>query len=209
MFGFSHSSARAVSESEVHRHCPAELADEFSALDPGSPEVECLEFLYALTRLFKPSLVLETGTGIGWSTYALASALERNRLGSLHTVELDAGASQSAADRVRSLDKVLLSRTTFHVQDSLSFLAAWPGPPFDFALFDSLISLRFKEFQLMQDRQLLAPKAICVFHDTSRLRGVTMHDFDPDVIAALDQASLGQQWLESELSRGLRLIRLP
>lgn len=209
MLGLSFDQAPGVPESALHPHCSEERADEFSALDPGSPEVENLEFLHVLVRLFKPSLVLETGTGSGWSTFAIALALKRNDRGSIQTVELDASTAESARNHVGSLDPGLLNRVSFNIRDSLDFIDEWAGPPFDFAFFDSLIPIRHREFELAYSKGKLAPKALCVFHDTSRLRGMTMNDFDAAVLAALDRASSGRQWLECELSRGIRLLRLP
>ena len=195
-------------ESEVHPHAAVERADEFSAFDTGGPELEFLEVLHCLVRAFKPKLVLETGTGKGLSTIALSGALQRNGSGHLWTLENNAGAMQQAQSSLRSLEIDLTSFVSFVATDSLAYIEALQGGPFDFVFYDSLISLRHREFHLMLERSLLSDQALCIFHDTSRNRGSTMHDYSQDTIDALDEASYGHQWLECNLSRGLRLIKL-
>jgi predicted O-methyltransferase YrrM len=195
-------------EAARHPHVPEERASEFSTIDAGSPEVECLDFLFALVRLFKPGLLLETGTGSGMSTIALAAAIRANGAGHLHTVDLDDGCLARAKANITTFEPDLLQHVSFEHGDSCAFASSWPGPPFDFAFFDSLIPLRLLEFGSLHSRGMLSPRAVCVFHDTSRLRGQTMHDYSQEVIDALDRASEGRQWLEWDLSRGLRLIKL-
>lgn len=47
----------------------------------------CYELLYFLTRLHRPSTVLETGVAAGWSTLAILSAIDKNGHGFLHSSE--------------------------------------------------------------------------------------------------------------------------
>lgn len=194
-------------ESEIHPHVSAERAEEFHAFDPGGPELEFLELLHALVRAFKPRFLLETGTGRGLSTIALAAALRSNGSGHLWTVENNPGSTEGAKEAVRSVAAELESYVSFVTADSMAYLSGL-SRPFDFVFFDSLISLRHREFQLMLERSLLASRALCVFHDMSRNRGETMHDYSRETIDALDRAGYGRQWLECDLSRGLRLIKL-
>jgi predicted O-methyltransferase YrrM len=51
--------------------------------------IEVLDFLYTLVRLTKPERVLETGTWLGRSATAIASALRANGIGYLVTIELN------------------------------------------------------------------------------------------------------------------------
>jgi len=199
---------RVIAESDVHRHTGSERAELFHAVNGGSAELEVLEFLYSLVFLFKPGLILETGTGCGLATLAIASAVARNGFGALHTVEVDAGCSAGARAFMGTARPEAQRLTQFHVEKSLDFINRWDGDSFDFVFFDSLLSLRYQEFDAMQRRRLLAPKAVCVFHDTSRTRGETMHDYNPDMIAALDEASRGRQWIENDLSRGVRVLKM-
>lgn len=195
-------------ESSLHAHCPEERAHLFHAYTGGAGEHEVLEFLHALVFLFKPHNVLETGTGAGFATYAMADAILRNGFGRLHTVDIDPAWTDRSRDLVRFHNAMLLEHVTFHSAPSLEWIASYSGPPFDFVFYDSLIAFRHLEYEALLERGLLTAKAVCVFHDTSRLRGQTMHDFNPDMISALDRYSEGKQWLESDLSRGLRMIKL-
>lgn len=199
----------AVREDDIHAHAPEERAELFSAVDGGSAEIETLNLLNALVFSSKPRLVLETGTGNGYTTLAIATALEANGLGHLHTVECDAGVSQSARNLLERLAPSAARRASFHLGDSRELCATWGGEPFEFALFDSLVAFRHVEFRALKAREALAPGALCAFHDTSRRRGETMHDFNPEMIAALDEESRGGEWLEFPLARGLRLLRFP
>ena len=203
------SAVGAVPESSLHAHCPEERAELFSAVEPGAAELETLNLLNALALSSKPALVLETGTGSGLTTLALAIALAQNGTGHLHTVELDPGVSVSARERLERLVPGVSRWVTFHVGDSRELCGSWAGLPFDFAFFDSLVSFRHLEYRALLRRGALAPGALCAFHDTSRLRGRTMPDFCPEMVAALDEESAGSEWLEMPLSRGLRLLRVP
>lgn len=54
----------------------------------GMPiELEAAELLYALVRYAKPRVVVESGTGSGRSTQAIALALQANGNGVVHTFE--------------------------------------------------------------------------------------------------------------------------
>lgn len=55
--------------------------------DDMAVEVECAEFLYALVRLLKPGLVLESGSGRGLASVHIAAALRDNGYGLLLTYE--------------------------------------------------------------------------------------------------------------------------
>ena len=55
---------------------------------PGSSFPEVGLALYALTRLIRPAMVVETGTFIGYSTMCIAQALEEMGVGHIHTFDL-------------------------------------------------------------------------------------------------------------------------
>ena len=61
----------------------------WSSFDAVTPNVETIEFLYALTRLVKPTNVLETRTWLGLSACAIGRALVENGLGHLTALERD------------------------------------------------------------------------------------------------------------------------
>ena len=73
----------SLCERDLHPHAPGEKSELFHSLNGGFAELEVLEFLYALVFLFKPSNLLETGTGHGFGTLALAKGVSRNGFGKL------------------------------------------------------------------------------------------------------------------------------
>lgn len=52
-------------------------------------ELEVAEFLWALVRALKPAIVVESGTGEGYATYALAAGCEANGRGIVYSYEPD------------------------------------------------------------------------------------------------------------------------
>lgn len=202
MFGPAHV------ESSIHPHSPAERAHLFRSFDGGSTELEVLNFLNALVILLKPENVLETGCGQGFGTIALAAGLADNGLGTLQSVEFDPATVHRALAHLEQYDPKLLSIVKIHPGQSMDFLRAWEGPPFDFAFFDSDLQVRHLEFELLRSKGKLTEHATCLFHDTSRHRGEYFHDYNPAMIAALDKAAAPHQRFESNYSRGIRMIRL-
>ena len=197
----------AQAESAVHPHVASERAQLYRSFSGEAAELETLTFLNALVGIFKPVHVLETGTGCGYATVALAAALASNGFGSLDSVDTDPGALDRAKCITGSVGQKLTEHVAWHCRPSLDFIADYGGSPFDFCFFDSLIALRHKEFEALLERNLLTQGALCVWHDASRSRKETADD-NSEMIAALDRHSTGRQWLEVPFSRGLRLIRL-
>jgi predicted O-methyltransferase YrrM len=153
-------------EADCHPHAPEERAQEFRCADGGSTEFEYLNLLHALILATKPGLVLETGTFHGLGTLAIAAALAGNGRGKLISVDID------SCDSARTLvDQFELGeQVDFHRGDSAQFCATWVGSPFEFAFFDSDMSTRHRECELLRSRRKLAPGALAVFHDASPLR---------------------------------------
>jgi glycosyltransferase involved in cell wall biosynthesis/protein-L-isoaspartate O-methyltransferase len=132
----------------------------WSMFDGFTAEIEVLDFLYTLVRLTKPQRVLETGTWLGRSAIAIASALRDNGIGHLVTIESNGEAAEVA---VRNIDDARLTTfVTLRVADSL---AVELSETYELALFDSDISIRATEFCRFYDR--LKPGAIVLFHDTA------------------------------------------
>jgi glycosyltransferase involved in cell wall biosynthesis len=132
----------------------------WSMFDGYTAEIEVLDFLYTLVRLTKPQRVLETGTWLGRSAIAIASALRDNGIGHLVTIELNREAAKVAA---RNIDNEGLTPfATLHVANSLAIELS---ETYELALFDSDISLRTAEFSRFYDQ--LEPGAIILFHDTA------------------------------------------
>ena len=68
-----------------------------------APTLEDCEFLYALVRVTKPGLVVETGTGLGVSATFIATALADNKLGELFTFEPNLEYAAQARESLRGL----------------------------------------------------------------------------------------------------------
>jgi Glycosyl transferase family 2/Methyltransferase domain len=149
---------------------PAQL---WSMFDGYTAEVEVLDFLFALVRLVKPEHIIETGTWIGLSASAMAMALEANGFGRLTTLEVNPEAFEKAAQTFK--EHAVESRVQAHLVSSLDYV---PEGKFDFAIFDSELELREKEFHRF--RPWLTDGAIVVFHDTAKHHGVV-----GDCVAAL------------------------
>ena len=132
----------------------------WSMFDGFTAEVEVLDFLYTLVRLTKPQRVLETGTWLGRSAIAIASALRDNGIGHLVTIELNGEAAEVAARNID--DAGLTTFVTLRVADSLAIELS---ETYELALFDSDIPIRPAEFCRFYDR--LKPGAIVLFHDTA------------------------------------------
>ncbi len=124
----------------------------------------------ALVRAMQPDLVVETGTGLGFTSRAVGEALHRNGHGHLVSLEVDAERHASAMNRVGSL----LASSGGPVELLLMSSLDWEplGRTIDFAWFDSLYELRAREFCRFRDLGALAQGSIVGFHDwTSGLRG--------------------------------------
>ena len=55
---------------------------------PASVYPEIGRFLYSFVRCYRPKLVLETGSYVGYSSLCIAQALEENKIGYLHSFDL-------------------------------------------------------------------------------------------------------------------------
>lgn len=128
------------------------------APDSDSAECEVAELVAGLVRALQPDFVLETGTAWGWTTRAIAGALEANGHGRLVSLDVDETRLQAAAN--------LLHDTTADVSLVLeSSLDYTPPCPIDFAWLDSLFELRAAEFRRYRDLGALRPGAVVAFHD--------------------------------------------
>ena len=142
---------------------------QWSMLDGNTAEVETLEFLYAVVRLHKPSLIVETGTWHGHSAVALGKALRQNGFGRVITFEIDQEISEIAQRLVKA--EGLCDFIELRNQSSLQATIA---DPIDMLLLDSELHLRVHEFERL--RPQLRPGAIVIFHDTSTLHRIVRED---------------------------------
>jgi len=90
----------AVEEAQADRRLFTHLAREHSRAGRSSYiEIDAPLELYAIARLLRPEHVLEVGVSSGVSSAYLLAALERNRRGILHSVDLPSSPSRSANGR--------------------------------------------------------------------------------------------------------------
>ena len=129
----------------------------WSMFDGYTAEVEVLDFLYAFVRMIKPARVLETGTWFGRSAMAIASALRDNGFGHLLTIEQSNEVAEVALKNIQQEN--LAEFISLRVGNSLGIEVGQES--YDFAFFDSDVSVRAAEFQKFYDR--LQPGAIVVF----------------------------------------------
>ena len=73
--------------SEVTDYCAEELR-RYSLLLPGLINPNYGPVLYAVTRILRPEIVVETGVGSGVSSMFFLTAMERNGTGRLHSIDL-------------------------------------------------------------------------------------------------------------------------
>jgi predicted O-methyltransferase YrrM len=142
------------------RDKPARL---WSMFDAFTAEIEVLDFLYALCRMLKPHRILETGTWVGRSSVAFASALRDNGFGHIDTLEVNPEAADAAARTIEAAG--LASFVSIHVVNSLEFVTL---DRYEMAMFDSDIPVRAAEFRRFYDRFDVG--SVILFHDTAEHR---------------------------------------
>ena len=198
-------------ESALHAHCEEEKAHLFHGFDSNGTEIESLDLLRSFIRLFKPSLVLETGTWNADGTVALGTALKENGFGKLISLEIDCQKAEKAKGKIQQLG--LSEYVEVINQSSLDFIENLDTTKhkFDFAFFDSLTSLRPIEFKKLYDRGALTD--LIAFHDTSRLRektDIVKGEPQDEFVRHLDEIELKycRGGIEFSLSRGLRIMQL-
>jgi hypothetical protein len=142
---------------------PDKIAGQSSQLgsmfDGYAAEAEVIDFLYALVRMIKPEHALETGTWLGRSAIAIGSALRDNGFGYLTSLEADPEVARCAIAEIETAD--LHHWVKVVTNQSLNFQ---PEKELQFALFDSPIDIRAKEFRHFYGK--LAAGASVVFPDT-------------------------------------------
>lgn len=171
--------------------------------DADSTEVEVSDMVWGLVRCLQPRVCIETGSGWGQTTLAIAKALRQNGHGRLITLETE----PRRVDYVR----VLVDGYPVKVlgQESLTWQPAadiYPGT-IDFAWFDSLYRLRVPEF--LAFRPWLAPGAVVCFHDTAPRHGHWEMPSGRDLRSEIE-AEIGDQLIAMHLPtpRGVTVAQL-
>lgn len=194
-------------ESKLHPHVPRERAHLFHSWHDGTTEREYLALLQALICVLKPASILETGTYYGVGTLAIARAIKTNGFGRLVSVDNKPECIREGRSMVHQ--EGVANVVDFAESDSIEFLKI-TNRKFDFAFFDTLLSMRCKEFSTCMERGLLEPRTVVAFHDTSRLR--TNRNSEPDEETKIfwkDFLALpGIQFIEFPLSRGLIVAQI-
>lgn len=199
-----------TAEGQIHLHAREERAHLFHSVDSRSTELEVLNFINALVCLFKPETALETRTFLGFGTCAISAGLKSNGRGHAFSLEIDAVHVQWAREHLRQFDRSLEKMVTFINEPSLKFINEYQGKPFDFVFIDTELEIRMTELSLLRKRELLAPGAVCIIHDTSSYRppetgGGGADDFrDRHMLLALEEQF---EILQFPYSRGFHLFR--
>ena len=205
-------------ETAVHVHSEEERGDRYLALDSLAVELEVAHYLHALVFLYKPEVLLETGSGVGIATAAICSAMALNgrvtKPGHLSSIERAEHNIENAKNFVPDAFSPFVD---FFCQDSMEFIQGYDGKPFDFVLLDTGFDVRHKELQLLLDRELLNKGCVVTLHDTSKERHRSLkaewlsdHDNRP-MLAEVDKIceEYGiKERLEFPFSRGLLTFRI-
>lgn len=139
--------------------------EHWHSTDPQSTEIEVSELVGAFVRALQPEYVLETGSCLGQTSFAIALALAQNGHGRLDTLEPDP--ERAAFTRRRLLQHITNPPVTVHEVGSLGFT---PAAAIGFAWLDSRFELRVPEFERYRD--WMGPGTIVGFHDTAPHHGV-------------------------------------
>lgn len=165
-----------------------------------STAYENLNLLHALVLAAKPTRVLETGTGRGLGTLALASALRMNGRGCL--VSTDARETREARSLCRryGLDDII----TLVGSEATEYLRNYQGDPFDFVFLNGDVDKQYEEYESLRSNGLLVAEGTVAFCDTS--------DFQIPKKNTTNDGAKGRRSFSDTytfpLSRGLSLARL-
>ena len=131
----------------------------FRMFNTGGVEAEVGEFLYALTRIVRPTHVLETGTHFGISDLYFALALKANGGGDLTTIEFNPPfyfMAQALFEHLELDDVIELVRSRVKKYDPA-------GKKFDIVFLDTEPSYRFDE--LVRFYRYVQPGGFIIIHD--------------------------------------------
>lgn len=134
--------------------------------DGMATEVEVLDFIKALVVLTKPTIILETGTYLGYGTIRLAIGCKENGFGHVYTAEVDPNFYKMALQRFEQSDfnqyitagEITGVGMIHEIKDTI-----------DFAFLDSNLDTRLPEMEALFPK--LSPTGTVVVHDTG-----TQHD---------------------------------
>lgn len=129
---------------------------EFKMFNTGGVECEVGELLYTLTKIYKPELILETGTHFGISTSYFALALKHNKKGKIYTIDIN-----EYEERTKLFDE--LDINDYIIQNNNGVEKFETNDIFDIILLDTEPCLRFNEFDRFYKN--LKDGGLIIIHD--------------------------------------------
>ena len=127
----------------------------WSMFDTRTPEVETLDFIYALARLIKPAAAFESNTWLGLITCAVAKAQLANGFGEMTTLEADADVHATAVKNIANYGLTPMV-TAIHGNE----LPQSATRQFDLAIFNDARDLQIAQF--LKFREYLADGCVVV-----------------------------------------------
>lgn len=137
--------------------------ERWHATDSDSTEIEVTALVAAFVTALRPDFVVETGTNIGLTSYAIGRALYDQGYGRLVTIETDPNFVAIARERCEGLPVEFVCGSSLDYNPPLELI--------DFAFFDSLVQIRAQECERFWP--FMHENTIVGFHDTGPHHPVT------------------------------------
>jgi predicted O-methyltransferase YrrM len=136
---------------------------EWTCYDGMATEVEVLEFLGALIRMLRPTVIIETGTYKGYGTAHLCEAALESGSMVVHSAETDRECHLQAKAMLSPAYEEVLTLHRCDGEAMILFVGnQWK---IDFAFLDSAIDTRVAELRALLPR--LSARGVIAVHDTS------------------------------------------
>lgn len=139
-------------------HSP--FGEQFTQLEPDAMTAEDCDLVYALVRMRKPQLVIETGTGSGIATKRIAQAIAANGKGCLISCDTDRESVENAQRSVPKLycnvcesTGMFLLRRIAHRKPEVILVDAGNAEN------------RLEELRYIVEHDVLAGKGLVILHD--------------------------------------------
>jgi predicted O-methyltransferase YrrM len=140
------------------RECPN--PGQWKMVDSQTTELEVLDFLKELVTTIKPSLIVETGTFLGYGTLKLAEGAKANGFGRVVTIEFDPVIYAKARERIEAAG--LSDWVECRNESSLETRV---DGTIDFYFSDSALAIREQEIRRLLPQ--IAPNGVIAIHDAS------------------------------------------
>lgn len=137
--------------------------DLWTTFDGGTPEMEVYEFLYGLTRVLKPRVIVEVGTWLGHAALFLGGALQKNGMGRMYAYEILPAPHAAAQKRVQ--DAGLTAFVEEILTDGIAAADAYTGLPVELLFVDC--NLENREAASLAWLPKMHPAGVLVMHDTA------------------------------------------